>query len=342
MAFYKCSKCNRVWQQPVKVCPYCFVELEKLKGKTAKVIGVSKVSIPTIFHPQVPYFLLILEDEFSNKWVYKSEKEMSIGEDFVIEPDENKDAVSIWRIKYDMAEAIEEALNLLGGFVLKTGSKVLVMPMIVSPNHAYFRENTSPDFLGGVIEFLLDKGVKKENIKIGTQSFEAVAVEASAQKSGLIDVCLKNNMMPIDLAKSNFIKRGGLEISEEVINADLVLNLSMMKIGRASSADNIFKILKKDNYEAVKYLKSEKEIIDEISGSVSNILTIGEADSVRRSNGIISYLGIILAGKSPLNVDAVFNRITHAARMPEILSSIAIDNIPVVGRTIKEVEYDVD
>jgi hypothetical protein len=133
-----------------------------------------------------------------------------------------------------------------------------------------------------------------------------------------------------------------LEISEEVINADLVLNLSMMKIGRASSADNILKMLKKDNYEAARYLRSEKEIIDEINGSVSNILTIGEADSIRRSNGIIAYLGIVLAGKNPLSVDVIFNRITHVIKMPEILSNITIENIPVAGRTIKEVEYDVD
>lgn len=342
MAFYKCSKCNRVWQQPVKTCPYCFIDLKEEKSRNAKVIGVSKVSISTIFHPQVPYYLLILEDNLSNKWVYKSERGMAIGDDFIVEPNSDKDAVSVWRIKYDIADAIEEATDLLGGLNLSAASKVLIMPTLVSPNHAYFRENTSPAFLEGVLDFLIRKGLSKENIKIGTQSFDEILVEASAQKSGLLDVCLKNKMMPIDLAKSNFVKKGNLEISEEVINADLVLNLSMMKIGEASSVDNMFRMLKKENYSAAKYLKSNKEIIDEINKNLSNVLTIGEADWVRRSNGIVTFLGLILSGKNPLNVDSVFNKITRARKMPEILNGVELDDISVVGRTIKEVEYGAD
>ena len=72
--FFQCPKCNKVWQYPMEKCPECFLDLERIKSKNIKVIGVSKVTIPTMPHPNVPYFVLLLEDENGNKWVHKSEK----------------------------------------------------------------------------------------------------------------------------------------------------------------------------------------------------------------------------------------------------------------------------
>jgi len=57
MAFFQCPKCKRIWQYPIEKCPDCFLALERMKSKKAKVIGGGKTTIPSIFHQKVPYFV---------------------------------------------------------------------------------------------------------------------------------------------------------------------------------------------------------------------------------------------------------------------------------------------
>src|SRR4030042_671923 len=136
--FFQCPKCKRNWQYPIEKCPECFLDLERQPQKKIKVIGVSKINIPTIFHQKVPYFVLLLEDENGNKWVQKSIREYKVGDEFKIELTQDKDAVAIWRIKYDISEAIEKVIEFLGGINVNQGFKVLILPTLTSPVHSYF------------------------------------------------------------------------------------------------------------------------------------------------------------------------------------------------------------
>ncbi|MFA5013276.1 MAG: hypothetical protein WC520_01790 [Candidatus Paceibacterota bacterium] len=341
MNFFKCPKCERRWQYPIRLCPHCLVDLEKSKSEKMTVVASSKAMIPTIMHPAVPYFAHIIEDENNNKYAYKTVKEYKIGEEIKYEPVDDKDAVAIWRIKYDISDAIKSTLQLLK-IDFAENSKILILPTLVSPNHAYFRENTSPDFLAGVLQFLFEKKIKPENIKIAAQSFDETPIEASAQKSGLLDVCMKNNIAPLDIAKTNFVKQGNLEISEEITKADIVLNLSILKIGQAASTENIFKVLKKENYLASKYLYSETEIANELMGNLANTITIGEAEVIQRPDKLTVFMGLTLAGKNYLNLDRIFNEISMAKAMPKIIEEIRPENIKTVGREIKEVQYNIN
>jgi len=334
MVFYQCLKCKKIWQQSIGVCPGCFSELEKVKTTKAKVIGISKVSISSIPHPEVPYFALVLEDELGNKWAHKSVKEYAVGEEINFNSSEN--SVAVWRTKYDIVDSIEKVFSLLS-LSLNENSKIVILPTLVSPNHAYFRDNTSPEFLDAVIQILFEKKIKLENIKIATQNFDEVLIEGMAQKSGLLDVCLKNKIMPLDLSKLNFVKKGSLEIAEDVLSADVVLNLSMMKMGKAIASENVYRVLKKENFAALKYLQSEKDIVNELKNSLTNIITLGEADFVQKQNKTIVCPGLILGSKSFLNLDRVFNEIV-ASDIPEILKDIEIQNIEITGRDIKEVK----
>lgn len=336
MVFYQCAKCKKVWQQPIGICPECFSELEKVKTLKNKVIGISKVGIASTPHPEVPYFALVLEDELGNKWAHKSVKEYAIGEEVVFNPG-NDSSVAIWKNKYEAVDSIERIFNLLN-LSLSENSKIVILPTLISPNHAYFRENTSPEFLDSILKFLFERKIKLENIKIVAQSFNEIPIEGMAQKSGLLDVCLKSKIMPMDLAKLVFVKNGNLEISEEVLNADMVLNLAMMKMEKASATDNVFKLLKKENYSALKYLKSEEEIIDELKGCLSNIVNIGESDFIQRADKTVIYAGLILGSKNFLNLDRVFSEVT-TSKVPEIVKGIDLQNIEIVGRDIKEAKY---
>ena len=328
---FQCSKCKRKWQQPIKVCPYCLIDLDRVKSEKMETVVSSKVSISSLFHMNVPYWANIVKDENGNLFAYKSEGKME-------EIKSNPDSVAIFKVKYDIVEGLENIFKLLE-VSLDEKSKILVIPTVVSPNYTYMRENTSPEFLEAVLDFLLEK---KADIKVGAQSFNDILVEALAQKSGLLDACLKKGITPFDLSKANFIKKDDLEISEEVLNADMVLNLSMLKAGQAASTDNVFKVLKKENYSGLKYLQSEKEISEKLIKVLNNVLTVGEAETVQRQNGLVTYLGLMFGGKNFLNVDVVFNRVVMSKQLPETIKDIDSGKIISTGRSIKEVERDIE
>ncbi|MGB9598789.1 MAG: hypothetical protein ACPLZH_03025, partial [Minisyncoccales bacterium] len=188
MPFFQCQKCKKTWQYPIEKCPECFSNLERIRSKKAKVIGVSKVTIPSIFHLKVPYFVLVLEDEKGNRWVQKSSKEYKIGQEFEIERMENKKGVAIWRVKYDFLEAIEKVVEILGGLKINENSKVLILPTVEKFSHPYFRDNTSPEFLDATLKYLFQFKIKPENIKVASQSFDEIEIGPKAQKSGLLEV----------------------------------------------------------------------------------------------------------------------------------------------------------
>ena len=354
--FYQCSKCKKIWQYPVEKCPECFSILEKMKSEKVKVIGISKVSIPTMFHPRVPYFVLVLEDENGNKWVWKSIKEYRIGDEFKIETASEGDAVAIWRIKYDVLEGIEKIVELFGGLDIGQNSKILILPTLISPKHPYFAENTSPQFLESCIRYLLERNVKIENIKVAGQSFDETPIEAAAQKSQLLKVCQNYKILPLDLAKTNFIKKGEgdftFEISEEAFKVDVVVNLPILKIGKTSASENILKFLRKENYLGLKYLHLEEDIIENLNKIFftrrsSNedgpkYFTLAEALSVQKTDQFVAHLNLIFGSFNPLNLDRIFAEVSMTKKLPEYLKKVKIEDIPIVGRKVEEVQYEVE
>ncbi|KPJ73686.1 hypothetical protein AMJ48_00590 [Parcubacteria bacterium DG_74_1] len=344
--FYKCQKCKKVWQYPIEKCPECFSALEKIKSEKVKVIGVSRVTIPTMFHPKIPYFVLVLEDEKGNKWVWKSVEEYRIGEELKIETTTESNTVAVWRIKYDVLEGIEKVVELFDGIDVRQDFKILILPTLVLPRHPHFAENTSPQFLESLIKYLMGRGVRLENIKVAGQSFDETPIEAAAQKSQLLKVCQNYRILPLDLAKTDFIKKGegdfSFEISEEVFKADLIANLPILKIGKASASENILKFLKKENYLGLKYLHSEEQIIENLNKVLPRYFTLAEAQSIQKTDQFVAHLNLIFGSFNPLNLDRIFAEVTMTRELPEYLKRVKIDDIPIVGRKIKEVQYEVE
>ncbi len=316
--------------------------LDKMSSTKAKVTGVSKTNIPTLLHPKTPYFVLLLEDENGNKWVQKSAKEYKIGDDFKFETSQDKKSVAIFKVKYDISEAIRKVIDLIGGIQISQTSKILILPSLISPKHPYFCDNTSPQFLENMIQYLTGKGASAANIKVLAQSFDETPIEASAQKSQLLSVCLKNKITPLDLAKTSFVKKGELEISEEAFNSDLILNLPILKVGQIGATNNLFKFLKKESFLGLKYLFSEQEMAEKLLAALPGCLTVAEAISIQKTTGLTGFLGLVLAGFNPLNLDRVFAEITMVEPLPEALGKVKIDDIPIMGRNIMEVQYEIE
>ena len=335
--FYRCPKCKRVWQYPIEKCPDCFVNLEKIKQKEIRVAAVSRVEIPSVSHPKTPYFVLLLEDENGNRWVQKSAKEYKIGDKIKIEPSQDEKAVAIWTIKYDMPESWKKVIELIGGINPEREAKVLLLPTIISPSHPYLGENTSPEFLNAAVKYLLEKGVKRENIKVASQSFNEFPIEISAQKSQLLKVCQKEKIEPLNLSQGNFLEKEGLKISQRALEADLIINLPRLKIGEARASQNLFKLLDKENYLAQEYLSTEEEIFEKLKKQLPPVLTVAQADSVQKQDGRIIHTRLTMACLNPLYLDGIFAQIT-ASPLPKILKNVNTEDIRILGRKIEELE----
>lgn len=338
MAFFECPKCKRIWQYPIEKCPECFTFLERVKSKKIKVVGTSKVLIPSIFHPKVPYFVLLLEDENKNKWIQKSEKEYKIGEELPLEVANDEKAVAIWTVKYDFLEGIEKVVELLGGLKVQESSKILILPTVEKPSHSYFRDNTSPEFFEAVLNFLFQWGVKSQNIKVASQSFDEIEIGQKAIKSGLFEICQKYKLKAIDLSRESFLRKGDLEISAEVFEADLILNLPILKIGKTQAIENLFVLLKKENFLGQKYLFSESEILEKLKKNLPKILTIAEANHIRDERGFTFYLNLILGSFIPESVDWIFSKIANFP-LPEPFENLNFENISILGRKTEEVKF---
>jgi len=347
MAFYQCPKCKNKWQYNISKCPDCFSDIERMKNGKVKVVGISKVSIPTILHPKVPYFVLILEDEKGNRWVQKSVEEYNINDEFTLIPQKSKQAVSIWKTKYDIFEAIEKTIQLLGGLKINKDSKILILPTLTVAKHPYFRENTSPDFLENLLEFLKQTGANFKNIKIATQSFDNVPVEALAQKSQLSNVALKYKISPLDLSKEKFIKKEAsgfsFEISNQAFENDLIINTPALKLDPElkimGATNNLLTLLSKDSYLFFKE-KGREGLLKKMNEVVS-CFNLAEGIAVKRTDKIITYLGLVFASFDSLNLDRTFAETAIIKDLPEYLKDIKIENILIAGRQIDELKYQI-
>lgn len=349
--FYQCPKCKKTWQYPLERCPDCFVKLQRLVSKKIKVMSVSKIWIPTPLHPKVPYFVLLLEDENGNKWVQKSIKEYKEGDEFILEKTPgDKKAVAIWRVKYDILEGIEKTTDLLA-VKINPGWKVLILPTLIAKAHPYFRKNTSPQVLDSVIRFLIQRGIRKENIKVAGQSFDETPIEASAKKGKFFDVCQKHQVQMVNLAQGNFTrvqKRDFVfDITEEVFKNDLIINVPILKLdkklGVRGALENLTRFLKKESYLGLKYLYGEEKLIVSLKNALPEILTVADAVSIQTSrHNFTAFVGLILASFDPLNLDRIFAEISMIEELPEYLESVNLKEIKILGRQIGEVQYEVE
>lgn len=347
--FFQCPKCKKNWQYPIEKCPDCFERIKRTPSQKVKVIAVSQVWMPTPLHPKVPYFVLLLEDEKGRKWVQKSIKEYKAGDEFRLESAKDKNAVAIWRVKYDILEGIEKTFSLLK-IGLNPNAKVIILPTLIAPAHPYFRQNTSPQVLNEMIRFLIQKGLKKENIKVVGQSFNEFPIGVSATKSKFVNICQENKVQMADLAESEFrrIRKDDLtfNISEQVFKNDLIINLPIMKLdkklGVRGALENLTKFLKKESYLGLKYLYGEEKLVSSLRKVLPQILTVADGVSIQTTkNNFTTFVGLILASFNPLNLDRVFAEVAMA-ELPPYLKSVNLNEIKVIGREIGEVQYDLE
>lgn len=74
-----CKKCNLTWYYPVDACIYCRSKTETVNPVAYTVRGITEVFTPSPDHSIVPYYNILLEDEFGNFCIRKSFQSYELG-----------------------------------------------------------------------------------------------------------------------------------------------------------------------------------------------------------------------------------------------------------------------
>ena len=245
---------------------------------------------------------------------------------------------------------------MIGKIDINQNSKTLVLPTLISPTHPHFSQNTRPEILDSLLKFLIKREIKPENISVAGQSFNDFPIEACAKKSRLADITISRGAQLINLAEKDFKREdSGFEITKLLPENDLIINLPILKInpnlGVKGALYNLTKLLKKESFESKKNSLGEEKLLIELKDALPafakgsadklEILTIADGTKILKSNGMNAFLGIMMTSFNPQNLDRIFAEISMIS-LPEYLKSIKIEEIEILGRKIKEIQYKVE
>jgi len=348
-----CEKCNEKWIYPIEKCVYCKGGIKKQKGTNIKVVGITNVNIPSPMHPIVPYNILLLQDEFGNRLPKKTMRDYKIGDAYTEQKAKTKDAVAIVKVKYDIYEAIKQAVELINGVGLNPDDKLLIKPSIITAAYPYQAVDTNPDFLNALLTVLFEYGIKKENIIAAEQSLIGSDVFDAAEKSGILDVCKKNGVEFIDISKSSFeeIESDGytFKIFKEALNRK-VINAPIMKtnfqLGISGALENLSRLVDEKTQREM-YAEDIEKTLPKLANAIPNVFTIADAVNGMQGQGPLAlgepaFLNLVLASKNAAALDAVFCEITMLPT-PSYISQnhINIKNIEVFGNELDALKYPI-
>ena len=350
-----CKKCNLKWIYPVGRCIDCGEELVKEKGTKFKVIGLTKVSIPSPYHPFVPYNVLVLEDEHGNRAPRKTMKDYSIGDEFVLEKSGAPDAVAITKLKYDYYDAVTEALELIS-FDIKPG-KVLIFPGLTAASYPFLALNTNPEVLDALMQLLKEN--KVEDITVAFGSEPGVKVDAAAAKSGLLKICKKHGAKVLDLSASSYkgLEHEGTKysISEAFFDKDLIINLPVMKTSTQTIVAGALENMKRAA-DAETINQIHKRGLDEGIAALNKLmpayLTLGDASKGMQgkgpgTEGEPGFYNIIFASRDPVALDTVFSEMLMLEKAAHIekaasygIGTSDLRKIKVLGADLDSVKFE--
>ena len=348
-----CEKCSKKWIYPVEKCVYCKGSITKQKGAKIKVVGITKVAIPSPMHPIIPYNILLLQDEFGNRIPRKTMKEYKIGDEFALQKAKTKDAVAVVRTKYDVYEAIKEAAWLLNGVELNADDKILIKPSIIAAAYPYQAVNTNPDFLNALLALLFELGIKKENVIVAEQALIGSDAADTASKSGILEVCKKNGVEFADISKGPFeeVESDGFKfrIFKEAMNRK-VINAPIMKtnfqLGISGALENLSRLADEKTQREM-YFDGIEKTLPKLAKAVPDVFTIADATNGMQGQGPLAlgepaFLNLVLASSNAAALDSVFCGITML-EIPSgsLIKGIDIKNVEVVGNELDALKYPI-
>ena len=350
-----CEKDSKKWMYPIQKCVYCKGPIKKQVSRKARVIGITKVNIPSPMHPIIPYNVILLEDDHGNRMPKKTMKDYKIGDDYRIEKAKQDSAVIATKIKYDLYEALKSSLELLNSFDMVEHDKVLIKPSIIEPAYSYTAVNTNPKILDALIAFLKEKNVN--DIIVAEQAMSGNDTLDSAKKSGILEVCEKHNIGFVNLEKAEYVEKEAdgikLMIAKYFIERR-VINLPVMKtnsqIGVSGAVENMMRCAHKDT-QKIMFEQDIEKTLPKLLKALPPFLSIGDATIGMQGQGPTSlgepaFLNMLFASKDPVALDAVFVEM-GMLEMPQYLKeccTLGLGNydsktIEVVGDELEAIKF---
>lgn len=322
-----CEKDNKKWLYPIEKCIYCKEQVTKQISTKAKVMGITKVNIPSPMHPIIPYYVMLLEDEYGNRMPKKTMKECNIGDEYEIKQATQDGAVILTKIKYDIFEYMKWSLKLLHNYDLSAEDKVLIKPSIIEPAYPYQAVNTNPRLLDALITYLKERGIN--DIIVAEQAMLGNDTMASAKKAGILDVCKKHEIPFVDLSKSEFVEKNvdgfDFRIAKELFERK-VINVPVMKTNSqltiSGAIENLVRVVdektQKNMFEG-DIEKTLPKLIKALPGFLSiGDVTIGLQGQGPTSLGEPLFLNMLFISKDPVALDSVFVE-TGVLPMPDYI-----------------------
>jgi len=349
-----CGKCNKKWIYPIEKCVYCKGDITKQKGTKIKVVGVTKVFIPSPMHPIIPYNILLLQDEFGNRIPRKTMKDYKIGDNFILQKAKTKDAVAVVKVKYDIYEAIKEATGLLNGIELNADDKILIKPSIIAAAYPYQAVNTNPDFLNALLSVLFELGIKKENVIVAEQALIGSDATDAASKSGILEVCKKNGIEFVDISKGPFeeVESDGYKfrIFKEAMNRK-VINSPIMKTNFqlviSGAQENLSRLVDEKTQREM-YFDNIEKTLPKLAKAIPDVFTIADATNGMQAQGPLAlgepaFLNLILASRNATALDSVFCEISMLEIPPNntLIKGIDVKDVEVVGNELDALKYPI-
>ena len=349
-----CEKDKKKWIYPIEKCIYCKGPVEKIVSREAKVIGITKVNVPSLAHHIVPYNVILLEDEHGNRMPKKTMKEYRIGDTYRIEKAKSKNAVLIMKVKYDVKESVKEAIELIG-FHIDKDDKILIKPSIIEPAHAYQAVNTNPKLLDALLEVLKEKGVS--DIIVAEQSWPGNDTISSAEKAGIAEICRKHGCGFLDLRKDEYSEKEAegmvFSIAKQVFGRK-VINVPTLKTNSqiiiSGAMENMIRVAD-DKTQEMMHSNDIEKTLPKLLKALPPFLTIGDGIVGMHSQGPTSlgdpaFMNLILASGDATALDCVFAEIGMLPK-PEYVKEAesmgvgcgAISKIEIIGDDLQAVKF---
>ena len=333
------------------MCVYCKGPTRKQIGTKIKVVGMTKVAIPSPMHPIIPYNIVLLEDENGSRLPKKTMKDYKIGDDFILEKAHSNDAVSISKVKYDIFEAIKQSVGLLKDVSIRSDDKILIKPSIISAAYPYQAVNTNPEFLDALLNFLFEIGVKKENIIMAEQALIGSDSVDASSKAGVLEICKRHSIQFMDISKGPFEKiiSDGYDLNvfkealdRKIINAPIMKTNFQLTISGA--VENLSRLVDEQTQRRM-YQDNIDETLPKLAKKL-NIFTIADATNGMQGQGPLAlgepaFLNLILSGHNPFCVDIAFCEIAMLPIPRYVGQGINPKTIEFVGNELDALKYPI-
>ncbi len=239
----------------------------------------------------------------------------------------NKTVVSIVRVD-DVSRSAERAVELAGGLGIKKGDAVVIKPNAKNQSPPGYGIVTDPRVVEAVVSMAFRQGAKRvkiaERAAYPTGAYDSIA---AFEATGIADIAKKWNVDLVDLNSYDSVDLDvpkGLvldwvRVGRSVIEADVVINVPVLKTHRGTFISVCLKNVgvgcaTREEKKRLHRLGIDEGLVDVYSlvkpkFNLVDALVALEGDGPNLPPGKAKPLGLLIAGKDGLAVDAVCAKI---------------------------------